>query len=68
MKCRNTNVCCDILKSRNNYTVKYVQHATILYCVPVCWKAVLNSCNDLVNIQHVMRNYVSLKPQMVIVG
>ena len=29
---------------------------------------ILNSCNDLANLWHMMRNYISLKPQMEIVS
>ena len=55
MECHNTNVCCDILKSRNNSLGKYVQLAQS-QIVEIIWLIYI-----------MMQDYVLLMSQMRIV-
>ena len=71
--CRNNLVAC-IEKLKCLQCVRYQQldfgrtTCQFIYLQRVVGKAILNSCNYSVNIWHVMQNYVSIKPQMVIIN
>ena len=45
-----------------------VRYAKFHVFAKSCRKGISNSCNDLINIQHVMRKYGSLQPHVVTIN